>query len=81
MRREIESVYFGVTVGLPTNKLSTFLEDRVNVFLRNSDSGAEVIIRTVSSFDKILDTRPLMKDRFQVQVTSLGGWVAVGSCC
>jgi E1A/CREB-binding protein len=50
---------------LPTNKLSTFLEDRVNVFLRNSDSGAEVIIRTVSSFDKILDTRPLMKDRFQ----------------
>ena len=62
-----------VCVGLPTNKLSTFLEERVNIFLRNSDSGAEVIIRTVSSFDKVLDTRTLMKDRFQVRgaVTSV----------
>ena len=36
------------------------------MFLRTMDSGSEVIIRTVSSFDKTLDTRPLMKDRFQV---------------
>ena len=87
LRRGIESVcVVGVTAGLPTNKLSTFLEDRVNVFLRNSDSGAEVFIRTVSSFDKVLDTRTLMKDRFQVRCRWLHwvcGWQgqALGSCC
>ena len=63
--------------GLPTNKLSSFLEERVNMFLRTMDSGSEVIIRTVSSFDKTLDTRILMKDRFQVCVCVCEGCVCV----
>ena len=67
--RDGGSVPLSLSAGLPTNKLSNFLEERVNMFLRSSDSGAEVIIRTVSSFDKVLDTRPLMKDRFPVR-----GW-------
>ena len=57
--------------GLPTNKLSQFLEDRVNNFLQSMESGSEVTIRVVSSFDKVLETRPLMKDRFQVSSSHL----------
>ena len=59
----------------------------MNMFLRNMDSGSEVIIRTVSSFDKVLDTRPMMKDRFQVCVwvggcggVWVGGWVGACVC-
>ena len=52
--------------GLPTTKLALYLEERINNFLRTKDSGAgNVTIRVVSSSDKTLDTRTLMKDRFQ----------------
>ncbi|XP_019862925.1 PREDICTED: CREB-binding protein-like isoform X2 [Amphimedon queenslandica] len=50
---------------LPTTKLGSFLEERVNSFLRNANvPGAEVTIRVVSSSNKLLDTRLGMMDRF-----------------
>ena len=62
--------------GLPVTKLSMFLEEKVNGFLRTQGPGTpDVIIRVVSSSDKILDTRPLMRDRFQV-----GYYGCVGGC-
>ena len=62
--------------GLPVTKLSTFLEEKVNGFLRTQGPGTpDVVIRVVSSSDKILDTRPLMRDRFQV-----GYYGCVGGC-
>lgn len=52
--------------GLPTTTLALYLEERVNNFLRAEDADAhEVTIRIVSSSDKILDARMLMKERFQ----------------
>ena len=51
-------------VGLPTTRLDTFLEDRVNSFLRNNSiASGEITIRMVSNTDKILDTRSGMKNR------------------
>ena len=51
-------------VGLPTTRLGTFLEDRVNSFLHNNSVAAgEITIRMVSNTDKILDTRSGMKNR------------------
>ncbi len=53
--------YLFISPGLPTTRLSTFLEDRVNSFLRNVGSNAgEVTIRVVSASDKVLETRPGM---------------------
>ncbi|NP_001191640.1 CREB-binding protein [Aplysia californica] len=50
---------------LPTTKLGTYLENRVNNFLRKKDSGAgEVTIRVLSSYDKMTEVKPLMKKRF-----------------
>ena len=43
--------------GLPTTKLGSFLEERVNTFLRQAGTDAEVTIRVVSSSNKFLDTR------------------------
>ena len=52
--------------GLPTTKLSTFLEDRVNNFLRMEDTDTgEITIRVVSSGDKTLETRTNMRERFR----------------
>jgi E1A/CREB-binding protein len=52
--------------GLPATKLSTFLEDRVNKFIlsTNTPEAGKIIVRVVSSTDKILDTRMLMKERY-----------------
>lgn len=53
-------------IGLPSTKLATFLEDRVNTFIQSigcTDAG-DVTIRVVSSSDKILDTRTLMRERY-----------------
>ena len=56
--------------GLPTTKLATFLEDRINGFLHDKVTGADrhdvghITIRVVSSSDKTLETRMLMKERF-----------------
>ncbi|OTF78374.1 histone acetyltransferase-like protein [Euroglyphus maynei] len=50
---------------LPQSKLGTFIENRVNNFLRKKDCGAgEVFIRVVSSSDKIVDVKPGMKQRY-----------------
>lgn len=49
---------------LPQTKLGTFIENRVNNFLRKKDCGAgEVFIRVVSSSDKIVEVKPGMKQR------------------
>ena len=54
--------------GLTTTKLATFLEDRVNNYLRTvcteHDGAGRITIRVVSSSDKTLETRMLMKERF-----------------
>lgn len=50
---------------LPTTKLSTFIENRVNNFLKKKEAGAgEVSIRVVASADKITEVKPGMKSRF-----------------
>ena len=65
----IAMVYFSpihsLYVGLPVTKLGSYLEERVNRILISDSSGAgHVTIRVVSSSDKTLNTRPLMRDRF-----------------
>lgn len=58
-------IHISFFLGLPTTKLGSYLEDRVNRILTNENSGAgHVTIRVVSSSDKTLDTRPLMRERF-----------------
>ncbi|KPM08485.1 histone acetyltransferase-like protein 2 [Sarcoptes scabiei] len=50
---------------LPPTKLGSFIENRVNNFLRKKECGAgEVIIRVVSSSDKIVEVKPGMKQRY-----------------
>ena len=50
---------------LPTTKLSTFIENRVNNFLKKKEAGAgEVSIRVVASSDKITEVKPGMRSRF-----------------
>ena len=55
-------------VGLATTKLATFLEDRINDYLHRVNAhrqgAGHVTIRVVSSSDKTLETRMLMKERF-----------------
>ena len=52
-------------VGLPTTKLGTYLENRVNSFLKRKDAGAgDVTIRVLSSSDKAVDVKPLMRERY-----------------
>ena len=53
-----------VSTGLPNSKLGTYLESRVNSFLKKKDSGAgDVTIRVLSSSDKVVDIKPGMKQR------------------
>ncbi|VDD83371.1 unnamed protein product [Mesocestoides corti] len=50
---------------LPTNKLSNFLERRVNNFLKKKEVGTgEVTIRVLASSDKLVEVKPLMRGRF-----------------
>ncbi|XP_011493407.2 CREB-binding protein [Aedes aegypti] len=50
---------------LPTSKLGTYIETRVNNFLKKKEAGAgEVHIRVVSSSDKIVEVKPGMRSRF-----------------
>jgi len=52
-------------VGLPQTKLGTYLENRVNLFLKRKDAGAgEVTIRVLSSSEKMVEVRPGMKTKF-----------------
>ncbi|VDL87276.1 unnamed protein product, partial [Nippostrongylus brasiliensis] len=56
---------------LPHNKLSQFLEDRVNTFLKKAMSSNpeqyEVIIRTLCVQDKEVEVKPLMKSKYGPQ--------------
>lgn len=63
-------LHFFYTAGLPTTKLSSFLEDRVNSFLQNELDVGKVTIRVVSSSDKVLDTRMGMRERFMGEFPS-----------
>ncbi|CAG5123248.1 unnamed protein product [Candidula unifasciata] len=50
---------------LPTTKLGTFLENRINGFLRKKDTQCgEVTIRVLSSYEKHTEVKPLMRKRF-----------------
>ena len=50
--------------GLPVTKLGTYLENRVNSFLKKKDSGAgDVTIRVLSSSEKEVDVKPGMKSK------------------
>ncbi|KAM7538202.1 hypothetical protein Aperf_G00000064900 [Anoplocephala perfoliata] len=50
---------------LPTNKLSNFLERRVNDFLKKKEVGSrDVTIRVLASSDKMVEVKPLMRGRF-----------------
>jgi len=51
--------------GLPQTKLGTYLENRVNSFLKRKDAGAgEVTIRVLCSSEKVVEVRPGMKAKF-----------------
>ncbi|KAK6015662.1 KIX domain protein, partial [Ostertagia ostertagi] len=56
---------------LPHNKLSQFLEDRVNTFLKkalpSNPEQYEVIIRTLCVQDKEVEVKPLMKSKYGPQ--------------
>uniref|UniRef100_A0A2D4IPP6 histone acetyltransferase n=1 Tax=Micrurus lemniscatus lemniscatus TaxID=129467 RepID=A0A2D4IPP6_MICLE len=51
---------------LPTTRLGTFLENRVNEFLRrqNHPESGEVIVRVVHTSEKTVEVKPGMKARF-----------------
>ncbi|KAK6630216.1 hypothetical protein RUM43_015009 [Polyplax serrata] len=50
---------------LPVTKLGTYIETRVNNYLKKKEAGAgEVAIRVVSSSDKIVEVKPGMRNRF-----------------
>ena len=54
-----------LVAGLPQTKLGTYLENRVNSFLKRKDAGAgEVTIRVLCSSEKMVEIRPGMKARF-----------------
>lgn len=49
---------------LPQSKLGSYIENRVNTFLRKKETGAgEVSIRVVSSSEKIVEVKSLMKQK------------------
>lgn len=49
---------------LPTTKLGTYIETRVNNFLKKKEAGAgEVAIRIVASSDKIVEVKPGMRNK------------------
>lgn len=50
---------------LPVTKLGTYIETRVNNFLKKKEAGAgEVAIRVVASSDKVVEVKPGMRSRF-----------------
>ncbi|XP_012880234.1 PREDICTED: histone acetyltransferase p300 [Dipodomys ordii] len=55
-----------VFLGLPSTRLGTFLENRVNDFLRrqNHPESGEVTVRVVHASDKTVEVKPGMKARF-----------------
>jgi len=59
------SLSLSLSIGLPQTKLGTFLENRVNSFLKKKDAGSgEVTIRVLSSSEKVVEVKPGMKARY-----------------
>ena len=54
-----------IFLGLPSTRLGTFLENRVNDFLRrqNHPESGEVTVRVVHASDKTVEVKPGMKAR------------------
>lgn len=54
-------------LGLPSTRLGTFLENRVNDFLRrqNHPESGEVTVRVVHASDKTVEVKPGMKARYR----------------
>lgn len=52
-------------VGLQTTRLGTYIEDRVNKYLKrqNHPEAGEVFVRVVASSDKTVEVKPGMKAR------------------
>lgn len=65
--------------GIPNTKLGTYLENRVNNFLKNKDAGAgDVTIKVLSSGDKVVEVKSGMKSRSVLHFIALDmcllGW-------
>lgn len=54
-----------VCKGLQTTRLGTYIEDRVNKYLKrqNHPEAGEVFVRVVASSDKNVEIKPGMKSR------------------
>lgn len=52
--------------GLQSTKLGTYIEDRVNKYLKrqNHPEAGEVFVRVVASSDKMVEIKPGMKSRY-----------------
>lgn len=57
--------YICLLAGLQTTRLGTYIEDRVNKYLKrqNHPEAGEVFVRVVASSDKSVDVKPGMKSR------------------
>lgn len=55
----------GLCKGLQTTRLGTYIEDRVNKYLKrqNHPEAGEVFVRVVASSDKNVEIKPGMKSR------------------
>lgn len=53
--------------GLQSTKLGTYIEDRVNKYLKrqNHPEAGEVFVRVVASSDKTVEIKPGMKSRYR----------------
>lgn len=54
-----------VIKGLQSTRLGTYIEDRVNKYLKrqNHPEAGEVFVRVVASSDKMVEVKPGMKSR------------------
>lgn len=64
-------LYFS-PAGLPATRLGTFLENRVNDFLRrqNHPEAGEVTVRVVHASDKTVEVKPGMKARYVLSISN-----------
>jgi E1A/CREB-binding protein len=57
--------------GLPSTKLGSYLENRVNNFLRKKDCRAgDVTIRVLNTADKVVEIKPGIRRRFASELPS-----------
>ena len=67
---------FIFSAGLPATRLGTFLENRVNDFLKrqNHPEAGEVTVRVVHASDKTVEVKPGMKARYVLSISSFGSF-------